>query len=784
MARQRRWGTSARVAATIGCSIALVAGACSSSGDERTLDDLRLVAALEAFGGCEDLLGHLREQALEQVGPWGLGGGMYATDLVMPTMAAADGGVAARESTAGAPATTTAGAVSSDAATGGPGANAATNNQEADVDEADLVKADGDRIVSVRGRELLLTDLVGGVPVLRGRVALGEVEASRLFLLGDRAYVLGIPTDGDEGSVPVLRGAPTADIMPIGGWSPRSSITEVTLGDVPSVAGTTVVEGNVLDGRMVDGTVRLVLSSQGGTRLGFVAPAGDGGEAAQQRALEANREVVRTSTIEDWLPAVVDGDDRTPLLDCAATYRPAEFSGFSVLSVLTIADGLDSLMATGVLSDSQTTYASAERLYVTTTQWSGGGVVPMATMEDTVSSDDATSSTTAPAVLEHTDVHAFDIGGTKAAEYLASGRIDGQLLNQYSMSDRDGRLRIATTVSSGTTGGTDSRVTVLAPDGRTLVEVGSVGGLGVGETIRSVRFVDDLAYVVTFRQTDPFYVIDLSDPTAPRKLGELKVPGFSAYLHPVGEDRVLGVGSDADAEGRITGAKVSLYDVADPLAPKELAVWTSTELQFLVDGDPKAFAWDPARSQALLPFTGACWSDTCSSDAWSRNGALVLRVSADGIAEAGRLDHGDRSPGVVPPVDTTTTTVPTTEPDVTTTVPTTTPGTTTPDTTVVTTTVPTTTPETTVPAEGEARSVEGSAGSGDVGTSSPPSPGVVECGPAVDCVGPLPMPKPYLEPMPMIQRAFVVGDVIVTLSDAGIATHDVVTLARRGFAAF
>ena len=109
---------------------------------------------------------------------------------------------------------------------------------------------------------------------------------------------------------------------------------------------------------------------------------------------------------------------------------------------------------------------------------------------------------------------------------------------------------------------------VLAPQGDALQEVGRVGGLGSGETIQSVRFLGTVGYVVTFAQTDPLYTIDLTDATKPRVAGELKILGYSAYLHPVGDGMLLGVGQDATEEGRQLGTQVALFDVSRSREPE------------------------------------------------------------------------------------------------------------------------------------------------------------------------------------------------------------------------
>jgi len=174
---------------------------------------------------------------------------------------------------------------------------------------------------------------------------------------------------------------------------------------------------------------------------------------------------------------------------------------------------------------------------------------------------------------------------------------------------------------------------VLAERDGALVQTGRVDGLGEGERIYAVRYFGDLATVVTFRQTDPLYVLDLADPAAPQLLGELKVPGFSNYLHPVGEDRLLGIGSSADAQGRVTGLQAQLFDLSDRTRPRSTDVlrlsgrdaWTP------VADDSRAFAYDADRRLALLPV--GSWDGGGSS-----NAAVGVRVSADGsLREVGRL---------------------------------------------------------------------------------------------------------------------------------------------------
>ena len=188
--------------------------------------------------------------------------------------------------------------------------------------------------------------------------------------------------------------------------------------------------------------------------------------------------------------------------------------------------------------------------------------------------------------------------------------VHGTLLNQFSLSEDKGVLRAASTVGFGPEA--ESKVTTLARDGGHLVRRGQVGGLGRGERIYAVRFMGDAGYVVTFRETDPLYTLDLTDPGNPRVRGELKIPGYSAYLHPVGDDLLLGIGQEATQDGRVQGLQLSLFDVADLAHPVRLqkaqigARFSQSEAEW----DHHAFLWWPATSLAVLPidtrrFSGA-----------------------------------------------------------------------------------------------------------------------------------------------------------------------------------
>jgi hypothetical protein len=233
-----------------------------------------------------------------------------------------------------------------------------------------------------------------------------------------------------------------------------------------------------------------------------------------------------------------------------------------------------------------------------------------------------------------TNLHAFDNTGEEA-EYLASGEVKGSLLNQFSLDENDGYLRVVTTAGSpwNQENLSETYLTVFEENGDRLDQVGQVGGLGRGESLYAARLLDDVAFAVTFRQIDPLYVIDLSDPTNPTVSGELKIPGVSTYLHPIGDDRLLGVGRDATEDGQVTGLKVSLFSVADPANPVELANWTVDNGESVAEYDHRAFQYLPDQGIAVLPLRS--WNSEF-------NGAYLLRIGESSITEIGQVTHATK----------------------------------------------------------------------------------------------------------------------------------------------
>ena len=192
--------------------------------------------------------------------------------------------------------------------------------------------------------------------------------------------------------------------------------------------------------------------------------------------------------------------------------------------------------------------------------------------------------------------------------YKAVGFVYGIALNQFSLSEYNNILRIATTegFSWGERGTTNALYTLK--ENNALLEIeGVLSGLGkADETIKSVRFMGDKAYLVTFKNTDPLYTIDLSNPKSPKKMGELQVNGYSAYLHPIGDNKLLGIGQDANSEGRINGVKIELFDISDSQTPTSLdSIMLGKKTYSELEENHKAFAYRSSDHLFAFPFSSS-----------------------------------------------------------------------------------------------------------------------------------------------------------------------------------
>lgn len=307
--------------------------------------------------------------------------------------------------------------------------------------------------------------------------------------------------------------------------------------------------------------------------------------------------------------------------------------GFTtIMAINTQDDGADVTSETFLIGATQNIFVSSNNIYVTYTDY---WVYPLREW----------SSETSDPETETTIIHKISIAdGT--IEYKSQGEVPGQVLNQFSMDEYQGYFRIATTT------GWMGQNNVYVLDGN-LDIVGRLEGLAPGERIYSARFIGSRAYLVTFKKVDPLFVIDLEDPNNPKVLGELKIPGYSDYLHPYDETHLIGVGKDAVDMGSFAwyqGVKIALFDVSDPENPIEISKYMvgdrGTDSYALQDH--KAFLFSRQKNLLVLPillaeineesYPGEIPPDAYGEYVWQ--GAYVFDISLDdGFVLKGRITH-------------------------------------------------------------------------------------------------------------------------------------------------
>jgi len=567
------------------------------------VETMELTSGLIPFKACEELLRYFQDEALERVGPYGLEGmGWGPVPLMaLESFAFEDSGAVMRA---------------------GPGIDfSETNVQEAGIDEPDFIKTNGQIIVVLQDNTLHMIDPESSSSDPLSSLRLdGLGWGSEMFLAGERVWVMART---DLYSLSPL----TARMIPEGSWEPHTTIVEIDITDPtqPIQVASMVIEGSYVSARVVNDIARIVVSSPP-SDLPFVTPQGP---SAEEVALAANKQAIVGTTIENWVPSYVyeskEGNvTQGQLVDCKQVSHPLKFSGFTSLSVLDVdlTSDMKPPAATSVLTDGETVYASPENLYISTTDYPE--IVPFA---------EESSPNKEKEYL--TSIHQFTMKPGEKTEYKASIEVKGHLLNQFAMSEHAGNLRVATTTGApwGFDESNESVVTVIEISDEGLTEVGQVGGMGKGERIFAVRFIGNLGYIVTFRQTDPFYTLDLTDPKTPKVRGELKITGYSGYLHPIEENLILGIGQEATEEGVTTGTKAALYDVEDLDDPKVLTTWSPGSGRSSSEWDHHAFLWWPPESIAVLPIRD--WRNDKAE-------AVLLKVENGNLEEFGRITHSER----------------------------------------------------------------------------------------------------------------------------------------------
>jgi hypothetical protein len=544
-----------RTVAAIVTTCLLLAG-CAGFDSVGSGSGSRYLAAYRPFSSCVDLTSWLKDAMREQVTAWGLGGG-WATPMLGAVRVGAEGGP-----------------VSAEASMGAGSASTTTNVQETGIDEGDLAENDGRYVYLAIGERLRVIDTTNA-----------DVVHTETIPVGDHQLILDAETPGNGNLVVVTNRWD--------GSEPETLVRHYRVtGAVPALTGADHLEGSLVSVRANNGKVHVVIRHETGRRLPFVAPVTAGSDA-ESVALETNRRVVDELEADDVLPRTfrvdADGTRRPagPVIACERIGTPESYSGLAMTWVASIdlaEPGDGTTASAGVVADSEHVYASSGSLYVATVRYAQPG------------------GQTAPIKPEpvRTSIHRFALTG-EGAEYRASGSVAGRIVSSYSMSEHEELLRVATTTDDAGFGSESmSGIRVLETRGDELVLLGEVDGLGRGEQIQGVRFAGDLAFVVTFRQIDPLYTVDLADPANPRVRGELKIPGFSTWLLPVDGGRLLAFGRSGTDEGAITGVQWSLFNVADLDDPRLLATLGAGENSEAV-WDPHAIAFEPVTGILLAP---------------------------------------------------------------------------------------------------------------------------------------------------------------------------------------
>jgi uncharacterized secreted protein with C-terminal beta-propeller domain len=358
--------------------------------------------------------------------------------------------------------------------------------------------------------------------------------------------------------------------------------------------------------------------------------------------LKNNRKLIAQTKLEDFLPSIkdiryVDGKavEETGLLqDCHGFYMAQTDDGAGMLTVAAFdMTKLGAINSSTIVGRPGAVYGSPQSLYVAvrhyawqTSRWY---------YEDPETNREATT------------VHKFhlDPAGVDVT-YVGSGVVKGRFLNQFSMDEQDDYLRIATTTGHLPWPRVFSTVSVLQEKDGKLDLVGELTGLAPKEDIRSARFNGNTGFIVTFKKTDPLFVLDLSDPTNPKIAGELKIPGYSTYMHLLDRNHILSIGYDADDEGDFAwfqGIQLQVFDVTDLSAPKLMhkeVIGTRGSTSEAATNH-LAFNWFPSRHLLALPMV-ICEGGHGGNygDLMTFSGLLVYRLTLDqGFTRLGGVPH-------------------------------------------------------------------------------------------------------------------------------------------------
>lgn len=515
-----------------------------------------------------------------------------------------------------------------------------TNIQEEGVDESDVVKTDGQYIYSAGEQTVRVARAhppenmrtLSRIPV-DGRV-------SALYLYQEKLVVLYTASDGNpipwEGVNPDMR---LAVGMPY--WIPVKARTgamvlDVSVPERPRLISRMEMDGRTVSSRLTGGRLHLV--TQFIPEMPPLQVWYEGAESERSVVVEANKKQLEGMATDDFLPFFkcydADGEvlEAGRLVAAKDFIRPQEPGGATIVSIVTIPlQTPDDWGSLGFVGDVHEVYASIDSLYLVGGRYHAVGL----------------PGSPAEITGQKTVICQFD--WSDGVSLHASGAVPGWILDQFSMGAHEGVLRIATATGDVWSGSAATHVYCLSGLEGRLHVIGELENLAPGERLYAARFVGDRGYLVTFVEIDPLFVLDLSDPWAPVAAGELKVPGYSTYIHPLGNDFLLTLGKDTKPSERenfawYQGLQLSIFDVSELSRPrllhKELIGDRGTDSRAL--HDHKAFTFWPEKNLLALPVDLRVHRNPPShpSDIGSPEffGIYVYRVSpASGFSYLGRI---------------------------------------------------------------------------------------------------------------------------------------------------
>lgn len=469
-----------------------------------------------------------------------------------------------------------------------------TNNQVSGVDEADFVKNDGSYIYILADNKFQIVDAWPASEAHRLATVDVEGTPTRLFVHNNRAFVYSSLDPLGQPQIPGFfssEPSPTNDCtygydcdFKGDGRKLKVTVFDISNRNQPTLVRELVFSGSYLNSRRIEDVVHTVvvfpeiilpnvvfwppeLEILWAECWSIFFPfTEEEVNTMFERLRESNLETINNASLADFLPSIrdtryIDGTPETTeelIQNCESFFLTETGDGEGLLSLVTLPIGgsreLDDTTSSTIIGRPGAVYASQSSLFIATRHYSW-------------QIDDGWFFSSATNYPEATTIHKFDLS-PDGSSYLGSSVVKGRVLNQFAMDEYEGHLRIATT--TGRVPSPDVHSTISVVDSRSLELVGQVDNIAPTEDIRSVRFNGETSYIVTFKKTDPLFVIDLSKPRNPIIRGELKIPGFSTYMHMLDDNHILSMGYDADDQGSFawfTGILLQIIDVTNPEDP-------------------------------------------------------------------------------------------------------------------------------------------------------------------------------------------------------------------------